>query len=62
MLNFSQNSGLNQINELFDKAEDEEHKYNWNSAIELLKKAKQISLEIKNKNKLRIYKYIKVKR
>ncbi|MFX0133201.1 MAG: hypothetical protein ACFFDN_06110 [Candidatus Hodarchaeota archaeon] len=40
---------LKQVNELFFQAEEEEHKNNWNNAIEILKKAEKISLDKKIK-------------
>ncbi len=49
MSNSSQSSGLDQITELFQKAEEEEFKYNWYNAIEILKEAEKISSETKNK-------------
>ncbi|MFX0133929.1 MAG: hypothetical protein ACFFDN_09810, partial [Candidatus Hodarchaeota archaeon] len=43
----SQEENKEQINELFIKAEEEEHNYNWSGAINYLKKAEKISLDKK---------------
>ncbi|MFX1450932.1 MAG: tetratricopeptide repeat protein [Promethearchaeota archaeon] len=49
MADLSQEEAIKQIDGLFQKAEEEEHKYKWNYAINLLKQAEKISLDNKIK-------------